>query len=30
VLHAIDRIAVASPELLEYARKLLAETRGGG
>jgi tripartite-type tricarboxylate transporter receptor subunit TctC len=30
VLRAIDRIAVAPPELLDYARKLLAETRGGG
>jgi tripartite-type tricarboxylate transporter receptor subunit TctC len=30
VLRAIDRIAVAPPELLDYARKLLVETRGGG
>ena len=30
VLHAIDRIAGAPPELLEYVRKLLAETKGGG
>ena len=30
VLRAIDRIAVAPSELLDYARKLLAETRGGG
>jgi tripartite-type tricarboxylate transporter receptor subunit TctC len=30
VLHAIDRIANAPPELLEYVRKLLAETKGGG
>ncbi|HEY6994195.1 MAG TPA: tripartite tricarboxylate transporter substrate-binding protein [Xanthobacteraceae bacterium] len=30
VLQAIDRIANASPELLDYVRKLLAETRGGG
>ena len=30
VLREIDRIAVAPPELLDYARKLLAETRGGG
>jgi tripartite-type tricarboxylate transporter receptor subunit TctC len=30
VLRAIDRIAGAAPELLEYVRKLLAETRGGG
>jgi tripartite-type tricarboxylate transporter receptor subunit TctC len=30
VLHAIDRIANAPPELLDYVRKLLAETRGGG
>jgi tripartite-type tricarboxylate transporter receptor subunit TctC len=30
VLQAIDRIAGAPPELLEYVRKLLAETKGGG
>ncbi|HEY7666043.1 MAG TPA: hypothetical protein VH934_23235 [Xanthobacteraceae bacterium] len=30
VLQAIDRIAGAPPELLDYVRKLLAETRGGG
>jgi tripartite-type tricarboxylate transporter receptor subunit TctC len=30
VLRAIDRIAVAPPELLDYARRLLAELRGGG
>jgi tripartite-type tricarboxylate transporter receptor subunit TctC len=30
VLQAIERIANAPPELLEYVRKLLAETRGGG
>jgi hypothetical protein len=30
VLRAIDRIADAPPELLDYVRKLLAETRGGG
>ena len=30
VLRAIDRIAVAPPELLNYARRLLAEPRGGG
>jgi tripartite-type tricarboxylate transporter receptor subunit TctC len=30
VLRAIDRIASAPPELLDYVRKLLAETRGGG
>lgn len=30
VLQAIDRIAVAPRELLDYIRKLLAETRGGG
>jgi len=30
VLRAIDRIAVAPPELLDYVRKLLGETRGGG
>ncbi len=30
VLRAIDGIGAASPELLEYVRKLLAETRGGG
>ena len=30
VLEAIDRIANAPPELLDYVRKLLAETRGGG
>ena len=28
VLRAIDRIAVAPPELLDYARRLLAEPRG--
>jgi tripartite-type tricarboxylate transporter receptor subunit TctC len=30
VLQAIDRIARAPPELLDYIRKLLSETRGGG
>jgi hypothetical protein len=30
VLQAIERIAGAPPELLEYVRKLLAETKGGG
>jgi len=30
VLNAIERIANAQPELLEYVRKLLAETKGGG
>jgi tripartite-type tricarboxylate transporter receptor subunit TctC len=30
VLRAIERIANAPPELLDYVRKLLAETRGGG
>ncbi len=30
VLQAIDRIANAQPELLDYVRKLLAETKGGG
>ena len=30
VLRAIDRIALALPEFLDYARKLFAETRGGG
>jgi len=30
VLQAIDRIANAPPEMLEYIRKLLAETKGGG
>jgi tripartite-type tricarboxylate transporter receptor subunit TctC len=30
VLQAIDRIAHASPELLDYVRKLLSETKGGG
>jgi tripartite-type tricarboxylate transporter receptor subunit TctC len=30
VLQAIDRIANAPTELLDYVRKLLAETRGGG
>src|SRR5215470_7026685 len=30
VLRAIDGIGAASPELLDYVRKLLAETRGGG
>ena len=30
ILRAIDRIAVAPPELLDYVRRLLAETRGGG
>jgi tripartite-type tricarboxylate transporter receptor subunit TctC len=30
VLQAIERIANAPSELLEYVRKLLAETRGGG
>src|SRR5215470_6354866 len=30
VLRAIDGIGNAAPELLEYVRKLLAETRGGG
>ena len=30
VLRAIERIAGAPPELLDYVRKLLAETKGGG
>ena len=30
VLQAIDRIAKSPPELLEYVRKLLTETKGGG
>jgi hypothetical protein len=30
VLQAIDRIAGAPSELLEYVRNLLAETKGGG
>jgi tripartite-type tricarboxylate transporter receptor subunit TctC len=30
VLQAIDRIAGAPPDLLDYVRRLLAETRGGG
>jgi tripartite-type tricarboxylate transporter receptor subunit TctC len=30
VVRAIDRIADAPPDLLEYVRKLLAETKGGG
>jgi tripartite-type tricarboxylate transporter receptor subunit TctC len=30
VLRAIDRIAAAPPELLDYVRRLLAETKGGG
>jgi tripartite-type tricarboxylate transporter receptor subunit TctC len=30
VLRAIDNIAVAPPDLLDYVRRLLAETRGGG
>ena len=30
VLQAIDRIANAPPELLDYIRRLLAETKGGG
>ena len=30
VLRAIDRIAAAPPELLDYIRRLLAETKGGG
>jgi tripartite-type tricarboxylate transporter receptor subunit TctC len=30
VLQAIDRIADAPPEMLDYVRKLLAETKGGG
>src|SRR5882757_4190508 len=30
ILQAIDRIAHASPELLDYVRKLLSETKGGG
>jgi tripartite-type tricarboxylate transporter receptor subunit TctC len=30
VLQAIDRIARAPPELLDYIRRLLSETRGGG
>jgi hypothetical protein len=29
-VRAIDRIADAPPDLLEYVRKLLAETKGGG
>jgi hypothetical protein len=30
VLEAIERIAKAPPELLDYVRRLLADTRGGG
>jgi len=30
VLRAIERIAGAPPEQLDYVRRLLAETRGGG
>jgi tripartite-type tricarboxylate transporter receptor subunit TctC len=30
VAHAVDAMAGAPPEFLEYARKLFAETRGGG
>ena len=30
VLQAIDRIADAPPDMLDYVRKLLAETKGGG
>jgi tripartite-type tricarboxylate transporter receptor subunit TctC len=30
VLQAIDRISRAPPELLDYIRKLLSETKGGG
>jgi hypothetical protein len=30
VLRAIEAVASAPPEFLEYARKLFAETRGGG
>ncbi|MEA2949174.1 MAG: hypothetical protein QOI40_4504 [Alphaproteobacteria bacterium] len=30
VLQAIDRIAHTSPELLDYVRRLLSETKGGG
>jgi hypothetical protein len=30
VLQAIERIANAPSELLDYVRRLLAETRGGG
>jgi tripartite-type tricarboxylate transporter receptor subunit TctC len=30
VLQAIERIATARPDLLDYVRRLLAETRGGG
>ena len=30
VLQAIERIANSPPELLDYVRRLLAETRGGG
>jgi tripartite-type tricarboxylate transporter receptor subunit TctC len=30
VLRAIEAIAIAPPEYLEYARKLFAETKGGG
>jgi tripartite-type tricarboxylate transporter receptor subunit TctC len=30
VVHAIDAMAGAPPEFLEYARKLFAETKGGG
>jgi hypothetical protein len=30
VLQAIERIASSPPELLDYIRKLLADTKGGG
>jgi hypothetical protein len=30
VVHAIDAMAAAPPEFLEYAHKLFAETKGGG
>jgi hypothetical protein len=30
ILRAIDAMAGAPPEFLEYARKLFAETKGGG
>jgi len=30
LLRAIEAIASAPPEFLEYARKLFAETKGGG
>jgi hypothetical protein len=30
VIRAIDEIAAAPPDLLDYMRKLLAEQKGGG